>query len=89
MAPRVSPTRQARTLDLATASIVISVAGAVISLLDTGLFLIGAIFFVVGLIVGIVALRKGERRNRAIIGIALNAANLIFDAALVILSGSR
>jgi NADH:ubiquinone oxidoreductase subunit K len=59
-------------------------------LLDPGgLFLLGAIVFALGLIAGVVALRKGVRRNLAIIGIILNAANLVFDASLVFLAGSR
>jgi hypothetical protein len=71
-------------MDWASASILISVAGAGVSLLDARLFALGALLFVVGLIIGINALRKGIRRNRAIIGILLNAANLVFDVALVI-----
>jgi hypothetical protein len=71
-------------MDWASASILISVAGAGASLLDARLFALGALLFVVGLIIGINALRKGIRRNRAVIGIVLNAANLVFDVALVI-----
>ena len=89
VAPVVSPARGTWTLDWATGSIVLSVAGAAVSLLDSRLLLVGVIFFVVGLIAGIVALRKGVRRNIAIGGIALNAANLVFDAVLVILAASR
>ncbi len=89
VAPVVSPARGSWTLDWATSSIVLSVAGAALSLLASGLLLVGVIFFVVGLIAGIVALRKGVRRNIAIIGIALNAANLVFDAVLVILAAPR
>jgi uncharacterized membrane protein YoaK (UPF0700 family) len=77
------------TLSWATGSIGLSVAGAAVSLVDSRLFLVGLVFFVLGLIAGIVALRKGPRRNIAIVGIVLNAANLAFDAALVILAGSR
>jgi hypothetical protein len=73
-------------MDLATGSILLSVAGAGISLLDNRLVAVGAVFFIAGLIVGIVALRKGVRRNRAIIGVILNAANLVFHAALLILA---
>jgi hypothetical protein len=72
-------------MDWASASILISVAGAGVSLLDPRLFVLGAILFVIGLIIGINALRRGIRRNRAIIGIVLNAANLVFDVALVII----
>ncbi len=71
-------------MDWSTGSILLSVAGAGISLLDNRLFAVGVLFFIAGLIVGIVALRKGVRRNRAIIGVILNAANLLFDAALAI-----
>ena len=45
--------------------------------------------FALGLITGVVALRKRVRRNLAIVGIILNAANLAFDAALVFLAGSH
>lgn len=89
VAPVVSPARGTWTLDWATSSIALSVAGAAVSLLDSGLLLVGVILFVVGLIAGIIALRKGVRRNIAIVGIALNAANLLFDAVLVIIAGSR
>ena len=89
VAPVVSPARGTWTLDWATSSIVLSVAGAAVSLLDSRLLVVGVIFFVVGLIAGIVALRKRVRRNIAIGGIALNAANLVFDAVLVILAASR
>jgi len=67
----------------------LSVAGAVVSLLAAGLFLVGIILFALGLIAGLVALRNGVRRKLAIIGILLNAANLAYDAALVILSASH
>jgi hypothetical protein len=87
--PPTVPARGTWTLDWATGSILLSVAGAGISLLDHRLFAVGALFFIAGLIVGIVALRKGVRRNRALIGVALNAANLLFDAALVILASIR
>jgi hypothetical protein len=82
----IVPARGTWTMDLATGSILLSVAGAGISLLDNRLVAVGALFFIAGLIVGIVALRKGVRRNRAIIGVILNAANLLFDAALLILA---
>jgi uncharacterized membrane protein YtjA (UPF0391 family) len=85
----VSPARGGWTLDWSTGSIALSVAGAATSLLATGLFWVGVILFVVGLIAGIVALRKGVRRNLAIVGTVLNAANLAFDAALVIFAASR
>jgi uncharacterized membrane protein len=70
-------------------SIALSVAGAAVSLLDARLFLLGVLLFALGLIVGLVALGKGARRNLAIGGIVLSAANLVFDAALVILASSR
>jgi hypothetical protein len=77
------------TLNWATGSVGLSVAGAAVSLFDNRLFLVGLVLFVLGLIAGIVAVRKGSRRNIAIVGIVLNAANLAFDVALVILAGSR
>jgi hypothetical protein len=70
-------------------SIALSVVGAVGSLLDPGLFVPGVIVFALGLITGVVALRKGVRRNLAIVGIILNAANLVFDAALVFVAGAH
>jgi NADH:ubiquinone oxidoreductase subunit K len=70
-------------------SIALSVVGAVVSLLDPRLFVLGVILFALGLITGIVALRRGVRKNLAIVGIILNAANLVFDAGLLILAGSR
>lgn len=89
VAPPQSQARAPLTLNWATGSIGLSVAGAAVSLVDSRLFLVGLVLFVLGLIAGIVALRKGTRRNMAIVGIVLNAANLAFDAALVILGGSR
>jgi hypothetical protein len=86
VAPIVSPARGSWTLDWATGSILLSVAGAALSLFDPRLFAVGALLFAAGLVVGIVALRKGGRRNRAIIGVLLNAANLVYDAAVVVLS---
>ena len=71
-------------MNWATVSIGLSVAGAAVSLFDSRLFLVGLVLFAVGLIAGIVALRRGSRRNIAIVGIILNAANLAFDAALLI-----
>jgi hypothetical protein len=77
------------TLDLSTGSIVLSVIGAGLSLLDTRLLPVGVVVFVLGLITGVVAFRRGRRRNRAMIGIVLNAANLAVDAAFVIFAASR
>jgi hypothetical protein len=62
--------------------------GAAVSLLDNRLFLVGMALFVLGLVAGIVAFRKGPRRI-AIVGIVLNAANLAFDASLLIVAGSH
>ena len=87
--PGVSPVPRTWTLDWAMGSIALSVVGAVVSLLDPGLFVLGVILFALGLITGVVALRKRVRRNLAIVGIILNAANLAFDAALVFLAGSH
>jgi uncharacterized membrane protein len=70
-------------------SIALSVVGALVSLLEPGLFVLGVILFALGLITGLVALRKGVRRNLAIVGIILNAANLVFDATLVFLAGAH
>ena len=70
-------------------SIALSVVGALVSLLEPGLFVLGVILFALGLITGLVALRKGVRRNLAIVGIILNAANLAFDGALVFLAGAH
>ena len=85
----VSPVPRAWNLDWSTASVGLSVAGAALSLFLPGLFWGGVILFVLGLIAGVVALRTGLRRNIAVIGIVLNAANLAFDAFLVILAASR
>ena len=76
-------------MDWATASIALSITGAAVSLAGTGLFLVGVIIFVLGLTAGVVAFRNGRRRNRAIIGIVLNAANLVVDAAFVIFAAHR
>ena len=70
-------------------SIALSVVGALASLLDPGLFVLGVILFALGLMTGVVALRRGVRKNLAIVGIILNAANLVFDAGWLILAGSR
>ena len=67
----------------------LSIAGAAISFADRRLFLIGVAVFLVGLIVGVVGFRSGVRRNRASIGIILNAANLMLDAGLLISAASR
>ena len=85
----MSPVPRAWNLDWSTASVGLSVAGAALSLFLPGLFWGGVILFVLGLIAGVVALRMGLRRNIAVIGIVLNAANLAFDAFLVILAASR
>jgi hypothetical protein len=87
--PDVSPVPRTWTLDWATGSIALSVVGAAISLLVPSLFLVGVLVFTLGFITGVVALRKGVRRNLAIVGIVLNLANLAFDAALVFFAGSR
>ena len=63
--------------------------GALISIADRGLVVVGVIVFVAGLIVGVVGWRSGIRKNRAAIGIILNAANLMLDAGLLISAGSR
>jgi hypothetical protein len=89
VAPLVSKPRTAWSLDWAIGSVALSIAGAAMSLVNTRLFWVGVIVFVLGLITGAVALRKGGRRNVAAIGIILNAANLAFDAALVLVAGSR
>ena len=85
----MSPVPRTWTLDWSIGSIGLSVAGAVVSVLHAGLFPVGMILFALGLIAGLVALRKGVRRNLAIIGILLNAANLAYNAAVVILSASH
>ena len=85
---RPSPARP-RGVDWSTASIALSIVGALISIADRGLFLVAVIAFVAGLIVGVVGWRSGVRKNRAAIGIILNAANLIFDAGLLISAASR
>ena len=86
MPPVVSPPSRAWTLDWATASVLLSVAGAGLSLVEAQLFVVGALLFVAGLVVGIVALRKGVRRNWAIVGVVLNTVNLLYDVAIQILS---
>jgi len=83
-----APARQ-QGFDWSTASIALSIVGALISIADRGLFLIGVIVFLSGLIVGLVGWRSGVRKNRAAIGIILNAANLMLDAGLLISAGSR
>jgi hypothetical protein len=87
----VAPPPQARRqgFDWSTASIALSIVGALISIAERGLFLIGVIAFLSGLIVGLVGWRSGLRKNRAAIGIILNAANLMLDAGLLISAGSR
>jgi hypothetical protein len=85
----VSPVPRTWTLDWATGSIALSIVGAVVSLLDPRLFVLGVIVFALGLITGVVALRRGVRKNLAIFGIILNAANLVYDATLVFLAGAH
>ena len=63
--------------------------GALISIAVRGLFLVAVFAFVAGLIVGVVGWRSGVRKNRAAIGIILNAANLILDVGLLISAASR
>ena len=63
--------------------------GALISIADRGLVVVGVIVFVAGLVVGVVGWRSGIRKNRAAIGIILNAANLMLDAGLLISAASR
>jgi hypothetical protein len=70
-------------------SIALSIVGAAVSLLDPRLFVLGVIVFALGLITGVVALRRGVRKNLAIFGIILNAANLVYDATLVFLAGAH
>jgi hypothetical protein len=89
VAPPVSPARGTWTLDWSAASIILSVAGAAASLLDARLFLVGVALFALGLFAGVIALRRRIRRNLAIVGIVLNAANLVFDAALVMAATAR
>ena len=47
------------------------------------------LIFALGLVAGVIALRRSPRRNWAVIGIILNAMNLVFNAALVILVAAR
>jgi len=75
--------------DWSTASIALSIMGALLSIADRNLVFLGVIVFVAGLILGVVGWRSGIRRNRAVIGIILNSANLILDAGLVISAVSR
>lgn len=87
MAP--PPQARRRGFDWSTASIALSIVGAFISIADRGLFLFGVTVFLAGLIVGVVGWRGGVRKNRAAIGIILNAANLMLDAGLLISAASR
>ena len=59
-----------------------------ISIAESGLVVVGVVVFVAGLIVGVVGWRSGIRKNRAAIGIILNAANLMLDAGLLISAAS-
>jgi hypothetical protein len=83
------PPVRRRGFDWSTASIALSIVGALISVADRGLFLVGVFIFVTGLIVGVVGWMGGVRKNRAAIGIILNAANLMLDAGLLISAASR
>jgi hypothetical protein len=83
------PPARRRGFDWSTASIALSIVGALISIADRGLVVVGVIVFVAGLIVGVVGWKSGIRKNRAAIGIILNAANLMLDAGLLISAGSR
>ena len=87
MAP--PPPARRRGFDWSTASIALSIVGALISIADRGLVVVGVIVFVAGLVVGVVGWRSGIRKNRAAIGIILNAANLMLDAGLLISAASR
>jgi len=86
--PQQAPARR-QGFDWSTASIALSIIGALLSIADRNLILLGVIVFVAGLIVGVVGWRSGLRKNRAVIGIILNSANLILDAGLVISAISR
>jgi hypothetical protein len=83
------PPARRRGFDWSTASIALSIVGALISIADRGLVVVGVIVFVAGLVVGVVGWRSGIRKNRAAIGIILNAANLMLDAGLLISAASR
>jgi hypothetical protein len=85
--PQVPARRQG--FDWSTASIALSIIGALLSIADRNLVFLGVIVFVAGLIVGVIGWRSGLRKNRAVIGIVLNSANLILDAGLVISAASR
>ena len=87
MAP--SPPDRRRGFDWSTASIALSIVGAFISIANRRLVLVAVIAFSVGVMVGVVGWRSGVRKNRASIGIILNAANLILDAGLLISTASR
>jgi hypothetical protein len=76
-------------LDWATGSILLSIAGAAVTLVNSGLFVVGVILFGLGLICGVIARRKGAPRSVAMVGIILNAANLVFDGVVLILATSR
>jgi hypothetical protein len=83
------PPLRRQGFDWSTASIALSIMGALLSIADRNLVFLGVIVFVAGLILGVVGWRSGIRRNRAVIGIILNSANLILDAGLVISAVSR
>ena len=83
------PPSRPQGFDWSTASIALSIMGALLSIADRNLIFLGVIVFVAGLILGVVGWRSGIRRNRAVIGIILNSANLILDAGLVISTVSR
>jgi hypothetical protein len=78
------PPQQQQGFDWSTASIALSVIGALLSIVDRNLVLLGVLVFVAGLIVGVVGWRSGLKKNRAVIGVILNSANLMLDAGLVI-----
>lgn len=86
--PQQVPARR-QGFDWSTASIALSIIGALLSIADRRLILVGVIVFVAGLIVGVIGWRSGLRKNRAVIGIILNSANLILDAGLVISAATR
>jgi hypothetical protein len=75
--------------DWSTASIFLSIVGALISIATPGLVLVGLVVFAVGLSMGVLGWRRGIRKNRAVIGIILNSANLLLNIGLLTSAAPR
>ena len=85
----VPPPPRRPGFDWSTVSIALSIIGALFSIATPGLVLLGLIVFVAGLSMGVLGWRRGVRKNRAVIGIILNSANLLLNVGLLASAAPR